>query len=186
MEHVVGNAYLVAASSAVALGMLETTSRARASRTLLAGRCCTTRYQARIRCRRICPWQSGIPMGWRPGPRWMDDRHTHALAAGRPAVDAAAPPADHRPRGGGRRPDRQPDHAPSCSCSRPATRAPTSASTSTVPAARSPPASPSTTRCGSSPTTSPLSQWDSRPPWASSSSARARPASASPCPTRGS
>src|SRR5690242_15268376 len=48
----------------------------------------------------------------RSSPRWVDDRLTHPSRPRRPAVDAAAPPADHRPRGGGRRPDRQPDHGP--------------------------------------------------------------------------
>ena len=71
------------------------------------------RRAPRLICsRRICPWQSGIPRSVPARPRWLDDRLTHPSRARRPAVDAAAPPADHRPRGGGRRPDRQPDHGP--------------------------------------------------------------------------
>ena len=60
--------------------------------------------------------------------------------------------------------------APSCSTSRARTTTRTSGCTSTRPAARSPPAWPSTTPCSSSAATSPRSAWAWPPRWASSCS----------------
>jgi alpha-1,2-mannosyltransferase len=81
LEHLVGNAYLLAAV------VLSVWAAVEAERHTLS---------------------ANLPVAERDSqrdqtsPRWADDRLTHHSRARRPAVDAAAPSADHRPRGGGR------------------------------------------------------------------------------------